>query len=172
VYSVNALWNWSSLRLAVICAWAAYEWDELRRWLCQSESRWHALIGAGGFYTERTNFRFFSCTSALDDAYDLYDRRRITAAQLRLIETRLYADPNCFTTAQTSIQYAINNQSDGLFNAGVTRIPEDPNDRQHVVNLPVERANHQELVNHRNMTIRFKEIFSGQTGAHPFFRTL
>jgi hypothetical protein len=171
IYSWNAIWNWSALYPAIACAWAAYDWAMLGRWLAQSESKWHALIGAGGSYTETVNFRLFTCMSTLDDAYDLYDRRRMTAAQLRLIETRLYADPNCFTMMQVPIQFPINYQSDGLFNAGTARIPTDPNDERHVINLPVDGANHQELLNHRNMTIRFREIFSGQTRANSFFIT-
>jgi hypothetical protein len=69
------------------------------------------------------------------------------------------------------ILFPINNQSDGLFNAGAARIPEDPNRVDHVVNLEVKKANHQELLNHRNMTQMLKDIFHGNTPANPFFIT-
>jgi pimeloyl-ACP methyl ester carboxylesterase len=170
-YSYNAIWNWPLLIPAMICAWAAYEWGDLYRWLAQSESKWHAIIGAGGFFTETVNTRVFTCQSAMQDIYDAWESRRISVGQMRLIRERLLADPNCFTMMQIPIQFPINNQSDGLFNAGTARIPTDPNDERHVINLPVDGANHQELLNHRNMTIRFREIFSGQTRANSFFIT-
>jgi hypothetical protein len=167
--SICAIWNWPLLYPAVICAWAAYEWSALRRWLNQSESKWHAVIGAGGFFQETVNFRTFTCNSQLDDAYDLYDTRRITLGQLRLIEQRLNADPNCFANLPQTVWFPINNQSDGLFNAGTQRIPTDPNNPSHVVNLPVEGVNHREFFNHPAMSQAFTAIFAGQRGVNQFF---
>jgi hypothetical protein len=169
--SISAIWCWPLLFPAALCAWAAYDWGALRRWLNQSESRWHALIGAGGFFQETVNVRQFTCNSALDDAYDLYDTRRITLAQLRLIEQRLNANPNCFAFVPQTISFPINNESDGLFNSGTQRIPLDPNNSFHVVNLPVLGVNHREFFNHSNMTTVFTQIFSGLTPADIFFIT-
>jgi hypothetical protein len=101
----------------------------------------------------------------------LYDTRRITLAQLRLIEQRLNANPNCFAFVPQTISFPINNESDGLFNSGTQRIPLDPNNSFHVVNLPVLGVNHREFFNHSNMTTVFTQIFSGLTPADIFFIT-
>jgi hypothetical protein len=171
VLSINAIWCWPLLYPAALCAWAAYDLGALRRWLGQSESKWHATIGAGGFFEEMVNVRQFTCNSALDDAFDLYENRQITLSQLRLIQQRLNADPNCFNIVQTPISFPINNESDGLFNAGTQRIPTDPNSTTHVVNLSVLGVNHREFFNHQNMTTRFTQIFGGTSGADRFFIT-
>jgi hypothetical protein len=170
-YMINAIWNWSLLFPAMACAWAAYEWGDFRRWLAQSESRWHATIGAGGFFTETVNSRVFTCQSAMQDIYDLWESRRISAAQMRLMRANLQANPNCWATMPVEINFPINNESDGLFNAGTARIPTDPNDARHVVNERVEGANHQELLNHFRMTRKFSDIFAGRTNADRFFIT-
>jgi pimeloyl-ACP methyl ester carboxylesterase len=170
-FSAAAWWNWAALFPAVVCAWAAWEWSDLRRWLAQSESKWHAIIGAGGFFTETVNTRVFTCNAALDDIFDLWESRQITGAQMRLMRANLFASPNCFTVMPVQINFPINNQSDGLFNAGTAQIPRDPNSVDHVDNQPVEGANHQELLNHFNMTAKFRAIFAGNTAANRFFIT-
>jgi hypothetical protein len=169
--SIGAIWFWPLLYPAAICAWAAYEWGALRRWMDQSESKWHAVIGAGGFFEDLVNVRQFACNDALQEAIDLYEGRQITLAQLRLIQRRLTADPNCFAIVPTPISFPINNQSDGLFNAGTQRIPTDPNSNTHVVNLPVLSVNHREFFNHSNMTTVFTQIFAGTSSADRFFIT-
>jgi hypothetical protein len=169
--SIGAIWNWPLLIPAAICAWAAYEWGGLRRWLDQSESKWHAVIGAGGFFSELVNRRVFICDDALNNVFDLYENRQITLAQLRLFQQRLNADPNCFTIMPQSVSFPINNQSDGLFNAGTQRIPLDPNSGTHVVNRQVNGVNHREFFNHPSMTQEFTTIFAGNSGADPFFIT-
>jgi hypothetical protein len=170
-YTRNLIWNWSLLIPAILSSWAASEWGDLKSWLVQSESRWHAMIGAGGFFTEMVNTRVFTCNDALDAIYDSWESRRISVAQMRLMKANLYADPNCFRIMPSEISFPINLESDGLFNAGAARIPTDPNSADHVVNLRVDGANHQELLNHFNMTARFREIFSGSTPANRFFIT-
>jgi hypothetical protein len=67
----------------------------------------------------------------------------------------------------STVSFPINNESDGLFNAGTQRIPTDPFDQSHVVNLRVDGVNHREFYNHRNMTQLFNDIFSGRT-TYPF----
>ena len=171
VQAVNSLWNWPLLFSAAINAWASYECSDAARWIAQSESKWHQLIGAGGFYTETRVFRSLTsvCQLQLDDAIGLYEQQLLSRAQLALIQQQLMFDPNCFENAVYPIYIPINNESDGLFHAGTEQIPNDPLSTDHVVNLRVEEVNHQEFFNHRNMTQLFRDIFEGRTTANRFF---
>jgi hypothetical protein len=170
-YAAILTWNFVLLITGVACLWAAYEVSDTSRFLSGSETRWNALIGAGGFFTEIVNRRVFSCGRDLNTLFHVFARGQITSEDMQSMRANLFADPNCYQVIATPVLFPINNQSDGLFHAGAARIPEDPNSIDHVVNLEVEHANHQELVNHSNMTVLFEAIFAGRTKANLFFVT-
>jgi hypothetical protein len=173
VQAINAIWNWPLLISAAVNAWASYECFDAVVWINRSESKWHQLIGAGGFYTEQRGFRWLTstCQQQINDAFDLYEQRQMTQQQWSLIHQMIYSDPTCFETVVSTVTFPINNQSDGLFNAGTQRIPTDPFNSRHVVNEQVDGVNHREFYNHTNMTAKFREIFRGETLADPFFIT-
>ncbi|MDZ7880438.1 MAG: hypothetical protein U5L45_22365 [Saprospiraceae bacterium] len=173
VQAINAIWNWPLLIPAAINAWAAYECYDAVFWLLRSESRWHQVIGAGGFFTERRLMQIWTsaCRQQLDEVLSQWERGLISAAQMRLIRQTIISNPTCFENAVVDVLMPINNESDGLFNAGTQRIPNDPFDERHVVNERVDGVNHREFYNHFNMTAKFREIFNGNTLANPFFIT-
>jgi pimeloyl-ACP methyl ester carboxylesterase len=174
VQAINAIWNWPLLISAAVNAWASYECFDAVFWLNRSESKWHQLIGAGGFYTEQRGFRWLTstCQQQINDAFDLYEQRQMSQQQWSLIHQMIYSDPTCFETVVSTVSFPINNESDGLFNAGTQRIPTDPFDPSHVINLQVDGVNHREFYNHSSMTQRFQQIFRGETEANRFFRLL
>jgi pimeloyl-ACP methyl ester carboxylesterase len=170
--AINAIWNWPMLIPAAINAWASYECYDAVAWLNRSESRWHQVIGAGGFYTERRVMRWLTppCQQELDAAFDLYEQQQLSWQQMALVRQTIMSNPSCFENVPYEVSLPINNQSDGFFNAGTQRIINDPLDQSHVVNIPAEKVNHREFYNHPKMTQIFQDIFRGDTPANDFFR--
>ena len=184
VYGFSLNWLGAAMHgyIAVMSYIAAGNVLSFKNWLDNSESTYNQIIGAGGFFTEKEFRLEFTqgCEDQINNLYSMLDDR--TRESMRnygnvLSQIRaLRQSPTCYENVLRDVSYPINNESDGLFNAGTQRIPEDPDDRLKVINLPVSGVNHAEFFNHPNMTKRFRNIFELRyiqgKEKNPFFTSL
>ena len=165
---------------------------DFERWISSSEAKWHQIIGAGGYYTQQRNVPQITadCQAQIDAFFDFYDDKYKNPNLSKINWGNYYnliQNPSCYSNITTTVYYPINYESDGLFNAGTQRLPEDPSDfeyvfdksgnyifiqknNSHVVNLKADKVNHAEFLNHPEIRKKLIQIFQGQNNVNNFFK--
>jgi pimeloyl-ACP methyl ester carboxylesterase len=127
-----------------------------------TEAKWDAMLGSGSFATNTVTQTEFICRDELEALLTLLETQQITWQQFSERRSRLMCDPNCFRQVTTTIYVHDGGAHDGI--VPVYSQASLPGATQ----ISVVGVNHQEFLNHPNITAQMNNILNGTAGVTFF----
>jgi|GEM_PF-732661 len=162
VNAFNAFWNPTAAAGAVYFYNAARQCRHIVEWEQKSEDGWNVLINSKKvIYKSFYHYNLLpSCQKKVDIIFQKYHNgNRIPDLKKMMAEaSKILDDPNCWGMVRTTYPFIVGKKSDGLIANHATKI-------SGVQSIQIDDANHQEMVNHRNLHVQLQQTFDGNNGA-------